>query len=535
MSNYFCPEPLVQYDTSKSFPSYTTLYTSGIEGCAVPCPNLDYSKDEWNQLQLTLGVIVAMAFFTSLASFLSHILEYKRFYILVMFIGGFCLNSLVFGLFLLINRDDSIVCYDDAHYIKQAPFCVFQAATLIFLFLWIEIWSVILAYDSYLYIYYYCEYGKQKKMNTDVYRKRYFIVSFVVALSVTLIPLLSNDLGYDPKANIPICFFIGTSNATSMYFWLSFFFPFYFLLLIFLILSIFGIWRINQIFVNSAPTTVVNGVQRLSALDSNLGIEDGVKLSKIEDKSENKLQQDLLAHSHIDEDLEDVNQSIYSLPGSDADWAISGHESYYTANSTNNVLVQAAAGGKMSDTSKVDRLSSGSVVSIPMGIDHDRGDDSETDNSTSISTSNDGRTKKRTSNFAKYNILLGKLWRYNGRNLVFVTLFGVTTFILLFIVVEVFAVHYQKYINSAEDFVTCLSYASVMSPTQSQEGVNSYAQQMCGNVPKSRPPLPELYSILTWCSGFGLVPAFVFGLAGKEKVLFSYLKRKMFPQNEAVK
>ena len=525
----------MQYDPALVFPDYTTLYKSGVEGCAVPCPNLDYTKDEWNRLQLTLGVIVAMAFFTSLASFLSHILEYKRFYILVMFIGGFCLNSLVFGLFLLINRDDSIVCYDDAHYIKQAPFCVFQAATLIFLFLWIEIWSVVLAYDSYLYIYYYCEYGKQKKVGKDVYRTRYFVVSFIVALSVTMIPLLSNDLGYDPKANIPICFFIGTSNATSMYFWLSFFFPFYFLLLIFFILSIFGIWRINQIFVNSAPSTV-NDVSRISALDSNLGLEDGVKLSRIEDKSD-KLQQDLLAHSHIDEEM-DGSQSIYSAPGSDVDWAISGYDSYYTSNcTTNNVLVQAAASNALGvDHSRIiDRLSNGSVVSIPLGIDHDRGEDNETVNNTRSISPTEGKTKNKTSNFAKYNILLGKLWRYNGRNLVFVTLFGVTTFILLFIVVQVFAIRYHKYIDSAEDFVTCLSYASVMSPTQTQEGVNQYASQMCGTVPKVRPPLPELYTILAWCSGFGLVPAFVFGLAGKERVLFKCIKSYFTHKNHDVK
>ena len=525
----------MQYDPTRSFPDYTTLYTSGIDGCAVPCPNLVYSKDEWNQLQLTLGVIVAMAFFTSLASLLSHILEYKRFYILVMFIGGFCLNSLVFGLFLLINRDDSIVCYDEAHYIKQAPFCVFQAATLIFLFLWIEIWSVILAYDSYLYIYYYCEYGKQKKMNTDMYRTRYFIISFIVALSVTFIPLLSNDLGYDPKANIPICFFLGTKTATSMYFWFSFFFPFYFLLLIFLILSIFGIWRINQIFVNSAPTAV-SSAHRISALDSNLGVEDGVKLGNVVNKSENKLQQDLLAHSHIDDDG-DTGQSIYSLPDSDAEWAMSGYDSYYTANSsTNNVLLQAATTSTLTaaNHSMVDRLSNSSAVSIPMGIDHDRGEDTQTANNTKITSVSESKMRIKTSNFAKYNILLGKLWRYNGRNLVFVTLFGVTTFILLFIVVQVFAVKYQKYIHSAEDFVACLSYASVISPTQTQEGVNDYAKQLCGTVPETRPPLPELYSILTWCSGFGLVPAFVFGLAGKEKVLFKYTKSFFYPNNRDI-
>ena len=70
--------------------------------------------------------------------------------------------------------------------------------------------------------------------------------------------------------------------------------------------------------------------------------------------------------------------------------------------------------------------------------------------------------------------------------------------------------------NSATAFVACLMSASAASASQgipqTQEDVNAYATSECGDVPSVTPNITLVYSGLLWLSGYGIIPALIFGI-----------------------
>lgn len=83
------------------------------------------------------------------------------------------------------------------------------------------------------------------------------------------------------------------------------------------------------------------------------------------------------------------------------------------------------------------------------------------------------------------------------------------------VVIDLFHFKYEEYITSGNDFVTCLVTASYMAPQpQTQDSVNSFAFDTCGEIPKDRPNKTALFSVLVWATSFGTIPALVFGCAG---------------------
>jgi hypothetical protein len=151
-ATFFCPYPLVGYDPS-IFIDGATIIEAG-PNCAIPCPSVDFTSDEWNFWVSMLSFFVIVSCITSTLSFVSHMLEFQRFFILNMFIGGFMSNSFVQLLFLILNTNNDVVCAGEGSYayIERGQMCKFQSAATIFLFIWTESWSVFLALDTYLHI-----------------------------------------------------------------------------------------------------------------------------------------------------------------------------------------------------------------------------------------------------------------------------------------------------------------------------------------------------------------------------------------------
>ena len=110
-----------------------------------------------------------------------------------MFLAGFVLYSLLLGLFLSSNRDNSVVCAGaaDQYYIEKSGMCVLQSASLLFSLVWIEMWSAILAVDTYFHI-------TSKYHVDDIPRlhKTYFACALGVSAVVTVIPLVRTNLNY---------------------------------------------------------------------------------------------------------------------------------------------------------------------------------------------------------------------------------------------------------------------------------------------------------------------------------------------------
>jgi hypothetical protein len=257
-SSFYCPYPLVTFDQLHD----TTLVAYG-DSCAVPCPSIEIAPDQWRQIQSVIELFAYASFLASFIVFLDHLVidNSKHLYIRKMFISGFWCASLVLSVFMYSNRNNEIVCNGPAHYIKQGPLCLFQAASTIFLFMWVEVWSAILAVDSYLQIS--GRMSQQARLNPK-HRRRFNIkltvFALVISSLVTAVPLFGGNLGFDSEASIPICLFL--YSESSAYFWTTLFVPFYFFLLVTLVITIMSACKIHEIFISSESyfRRRVNGV-----------------------------------------------------------------------------------------------------------------------------------------------------------------------------------------------------------------------------------------------------------------------------------
>lgn len=728
VSSFICPYPLQSFDPStlgqKSARGAATTTLVAYENCAVPCPMVDFTPNEWSTLCLTITILVCLSMTTSFISFFSHLLDRKRHYILCMFTGGFFGYSTILSFFLFRNGpNNEIICNGTAQYVKQDPVCVFQAASTVFLFLWIEIWSVILAWDTYLHI---TTLRSRSDSENKRLLRRYTWFAVIFSIGITIVPLCYSNLGFDPKASIPICFFLGSDTKVSLFFWGSFFAPFYILLFIFLVISCGAIRRIHLIFVTSqsylaryrAPLSTDNlqqmssnrmssnqadeysGMegddlsgsltkallsgslhehQRPSSVDRNsflLDLEDDNRGSGMGMMIPNSQLRDS-AHSatYLDDDMSSSSASNLSFSfrsflnfgtSSKQQMALTpstqapsvdvspvkafGNPNVHTNTSTNvnansfadlrrqshynnpnQPFSSSHTSGKMDSTSSglaintqgsslqsnlmnpiithngkyySDQLAMGTSSqprptrsprkekNVPEyeGDTPDQADDEASmpgndvmvtgrprdqdtmseastisapsrhpayqdhENDTSLGSENgdmryedlnwatlDGRASSfsstsptrtacsSTSHAQSANLsqkatflsnnptasltltdILYESMKYNGKTFLFVFAFGISTIVIGIICVDQFFIEYSGFIDSADNFVECLVYASVMSPIQTQDAVDSFAASTCGNVPSHRPSLPLLYSILVWVGSFGMVPALIF-------------------------
>ena len=86
--------------------------------------------------------------------------------------------------------------------------------------------------------------------------------------------------------------------------------------------------------------------------------------------------------------------------------------------------------------------------------------------------------------------LIGVLFcqcRYNGRSIIFIVSFCVSTLYIAIMLFILNKVDYEKYVDGTEDYAECLIEASARSPIQTQEACDEFAQQECGQYPSVRP------------------------------------------------
>jgi len=166
-----------------------------------------------------------------------------------MFISGFFFNGLVLSIFFITNGIDySVTCDTNAHYIEKGPLCLFQAAFLIFLYIWVEIWSLIFAYDMYLHIS-----SSVTAYDIPTLRYRYMLVAVTLSCVITAIPVFANNIGFDPEANVPFCMYMLSENKN--YFWYIFMLPLMALLILATGYAIMGTVRMNEIFVGATSSS----------------------------------------------------------------------------------------------------------------------------------------------------------------------------------------------------------------------------------------------------------------------------------------
>jgi hypothetical protein len=249
MMAILCPQPLISFDITTAEASLCQgceIHAVGSSNCAVPCPTLLYDDAQWNGLADTVLYTSGIACVLSFAVFCAHVCEFRRYYIRLMFISGFVVNSLVMFVFqlLLASSESSPVCHSDYEYIPRGAMCMAQAVISIWMLLWAHTWSVIMSYDTYLHVM--LVYRHEDKTRLQVI---YTIIGFLVPTVLTAFPLVYETIGFDYQANIPICLYL--VSTFNWVFWISFVIPFYLLLTITLGFTFATSVRIHEVFISS--------------------------------------------------------------------------------------------------------------------------------------------------------------------------------------------------------------------------------------------------------------------------------------------
>jgi hypothetical protein len=127
------------------------------------------------------------------------------------------------------------------------------------------------------------------------------------------------------------------------------------------------------------------------------------------------------------------------------------------------------------------------------------------------------RTRDRVLGLLTENEVLAKTLKYNGRAIVFVVIFCLTTLYIVPLLADLEYFSYQRNQDGAADFLECLLDASLASQqatppvNQNVEDVSAYVQGVCGVLPAVRPPMWAVGSALCWYAAYGIIPALVFG------------------------
>jgi hypothetical protein len=612
MTSFICPEPLVYTYTD----SDTVLWVYEEGNCASPCPTLTYSNHEWEFLKVIVLVLAVLSFVSTSIALVVLISDFSKLFMRAMFILGFLVSSIISMAFFVQNRHDDVVCNGEGHFVKQNPFCVFHAATVVFLFLWVESWSVLLAFDTYLHIV-----SRMSLDKMNILRRRYVIVTVIFCTCMTAIPLIGGNLGFDPKANLPFCLYLYSDN--KWYFWLTLFSPFIVLNSVCLIITLAGASRIHRIFVLTRNYTSRNGeaagvssggsgtgtsMPSMPAQGTGISAASGSPKRKVYNGEDDDADEDGSDASGSEYDdasegassyrssnlypsiLSKTRMSLGASSSSDARQAmreplVSAGDSLETgprnrsnsqrqshASSARNPFGQSGAtsmrpprsaqedrdsfsdsinhpheawrsslgmplsegddeylhegdkfgvsreggstatGLSQSQARPVTALSPSSLADAGLGDTYNSsrkrmvstatgGDDSSdyrhTEGSVaggSVAGGEEGWRwrfglsrrilRKGTENLT----LLKESLRYNGRSILFVAVFCLTTMYIAPSLLYINAVKYDHYIDGTEDFAVCLVQASFEAPEQTQQAVNEYAQAKCGTVPNVRAP-----------------------------------------------
>jgi hypothetical protein len=249
ITRFYCPAPLVYITSQDATPQHcSTLNVVGL--CVSPCPTVDFTTHDWHVMSDTMLALVYIALLMSFLCFVAHCVDFRRFFIRIMFIGGFLGNCIVFAVFLTANYgftgelDNAVVCHTPSYFVEKNGLCVFQAAATIWFFMWTNTWSAILAVDTYIRV---CMELSKKTLQRLKYA--YLAVGIIIPSIIVAIPLSLRNLGFDPYASVPVCLYMISQNKEI--FWVSFVLPFYILLLIAIVFTVLTGRRIHNVLIAS--------------------------------------------------------------------------------------------------------------------------------------------------------------------------------------------------------------------------------------------------------------------------------------------
>jgi hypothetical protein len=253
-SSFVCPYPLVYADGLKNYADkYTTHWAYQEGNCAVRCPSIALTVDEFDSYNENVFRISVVSFILSFMVLLVHIPDIKKYYVRVLFISGFTLSSICFVIFKPLNKDYSAICSADyAHYIEQAPECVMQATLLVFSFLWIALWGAVYSIDTYLVTLLI----RRSKLAT---LRSYYIwfVGFTASL-LACIGLMTDSYGYDYTTSLPNCMYLFSEEGKDMIFWWVLIFPYSLCVTVCIVASIGTAYRLQTVFVKNRKRQSAN-------------------------------------------------------------------------------------------------------------------------------------------------------------------------------------------------------------------------------------------------------------------------------------
>lgn len=529
--SFICPSPLVYEYSNKD----TTFWAFEKANCAIPCPSIVFSSTEWN---IMADSFLYVLLFSTILIIFNFGKIAPRYFIRSMFTAGFLSYSIILIIFLFLNQNDSVVCSGPGHYVKKDPFCVFQAFTTIFSIIWVEVWSVILAFDSYIHI----TSRRTNSVYTFKLRRRYAGLGCGLPIVCAIIPLFADNLGFDPYANLPMCLYLFHDN--KVYFWVTLFIPFFVLNFLCLGLTLTSVYKIQKILVLSrspgarseiSPSSSQrptedrdlmtgsfstkeesNHDSRAIFSDEFESITDSVPSGPPEtsDGLNVNTQSSIGAsgrHANSQRPIDDLFTSLLSPADEffDNSYAYNATQSYADRNSdymdryetpidpaclTNVTDISNApnndsanASAKAPNTKNESGRALSSASAVVWNIFSFNKSDTPAENSDTY----------RPSRYEKWEYIIRKTIKYNGRYLLFLVMFCMTTLFVIPILVNNNYVYYDSYISSTEDFVSCLLEASFRCDDQTQSGVDSCARNLCGDHPNNRPDIVQVFNSAT--------------------------------------
>ena len=242
-SSFICPTPLVSLSEYSGSFDTTVIYAH--DNCVLPCPTMTFSGHDWNYMNRCLTICACVTTPICALVLFSHARDFSRFYVRIMFIAGFFVYAFVLCIFNVVNNpNNDVVCASSSRFIMRGSLCIFQALSIVWCFIWINTWSAILAVDTFLHV------NLTLKMDSHDYMKSYYTsIGFLIPTIVTAIPLAANNVGFDPRGYMPICFYILSEN--SNYFRYSFLPVYSCLLLITLGFTCACAWRVHTVLITS--------------------------------------------------------------------------------------------------------------------------------------------------------------------------------------------------------------------------------------------------------------------------------------------
>jgi hypothetical protein len=243
--SFICPYPLVYADSTKEYPAhYTTHWAYKHGNCAVRCPTIVLTVDEFDHFNHNVWIIAMIACLFSFTVLAFHLPEASRYNIRIIFVAGFAAGSFAFAAFAPLNSDYKLICSDDrAHYIEQHPLCILQSSLIVSSYVWIALWGAIYSVDIYL-VTSLTDHNKLKQL-----RRGYLWFAGIVTIAVTCVGLIADNFGYDYTTALPNCMYLFAQNET--YFWTTLVLPYVISCIICLLASFGSAYRLQSVFVNS--------------------------------------------------------------------------------------------------------------------------------------------------------------------------------------------------------------------------------------------------------------------------------------------